>query len=309
LDGEQPGILYEREKIIDYVPIGFGQAISVTPMQMISAENAVINGGILYEPMFVKSHVDNSGEILKVNSPIQKRSVITEQTSAIMRGILTESGAHTAGLTEYKDLKIGGKTGTAQKIVNGAYSNTQSVASFYGFAPYDDPQLSILVVVDEPNGNLTTGSMVAAPVAGKIFAEALEYINVKANAPVASSGAFLVPDVRGKRRAEAELILGSLGADFAFSGDEDGVVTAQSVVKEEYETGSTIVLQISAADADSVNVPDMKGMTVQQANNVLSALGLQLNIKGGGIAVSQSIEPNTGIAKGTKVTVEFKYIE
>jgi stage V sporulation protein D (sporulation-specific penicillin-binding protein) len=278
---------------------------------MLMAENAVINGGTLYQPLLVKSEIDTAtGDIVKENRPTSVRNVISAQVSKTMVSMLTESGDRTVGLNDYKEFKIGGKTGTAQKIIDGRYVPGKNVANFYGFAPYDNPVVSVLIIVDEPSGGLTTGSVVAGPVAGKIISQSLGRLRAgdKAVGSQAKS-AFIVPDMRGQTIDEATAIMQSFGADYVFSGDHDGIVTGQSIMREEYVPGTKIILFVTSMDTDMVLMPDLKGMTVQQANNVLSSLGISLRASGGGIAVSQSVEKDTFVKKSSEIEVVFKYIE
>ncbi|MCL1913924.1 MAG: penicillin-binding transpeptidase domain-containing protein [Eubacteriaceae bacterium] len=312
LDGEENGLLTDRSgsAVVNYATLGFGQGLSVTPLQLLMAENAAINGGVLYEPMLVKSEINTAtGDIIVEHSPKVVRNVISEAVSSIMVSMLRESGERTMGLNDYKDLKIGGKTGTAQKIVDGAYAQGKNVANFYGFAPYDDPKLSVLVIVDEPTGDQSTGSMVAAPVAAKILSQAIGYVDSRQSGDYSSRPAFIVPDMRGKTKSEAVATLESLGATYELTGDHDGIVTDQSILREEYIPGRKIVIDVTSSDTNTVLMPDLKGMSVQQANSILSSLGLVLNASGGGIAVSQSVEKDTFVTKNSVISVTFKYIQ
>jgi stage V sporulation protein D (sporulation-specific penicillin-binding protein) len=311
LDGEEVGIINESsslQNMVNFVTIGFGQGIAVTPIQMMSALNSAINGGHLYKPTLVKSVIDGVSQTVKIkNDATEIRQTISEGTSRIMRDILAESGAHTVGLADYLNLEIGGKTGTAQKFINGTYAQGKNVTSFYGFAPYYDPKLSVLVVVDEATGNNQSGSTVAAPVGGEIFKKTLKYITGKQ--PDEQNIFTIIPNVIGKTKEEAARILEINSINYRFNGDEQGVVSIQSDVATQYEEGTVIELTVQSVDGTKVSVPDLAGMSVQQVNNVLKAHGLELNVEGGGIAYEQSVPKNTEVDKGTKVTVKFRYIE
>ncbi|MCL1803122.1 MAG: penicillin-binding transpeptidase domain-containing protein [Eubacteriaceae bacterium] len=316
LDGEEVGILYERTKPVDFVTLGFGQGIAVTPIQMIMAANAVINGGKLYEPILVDTIV-NSGtkQAVEKNKPTVAKQVISASTSEQMREILYQAASNSSGMAPYnkeKGLKIGGKTGTAQKVINGAYSHSAVVANFYGFAPYDDPKYSVLVLVDEPTGSYTMGSTAAAPIAGQILESILAAQGGNGETKPAAAVSALVPDLRGKPTEQAVAILDAMDIPYEFSGgaaDAYSIVMSQTNINEPYSEGMVIYMSVSDSVGNSVGLPSLRGMTVSQANAVLTSIGLQLKAEGGGIAVSQSDPAGTVLEKGSVVTVVFNYVE
>jgi len=163
---------------VDLATQSFGQAISVTPMQMISAIAAAINGGMLMHPHLVKAYIGSEGERREIEaSPIGR--AISEETSATIRqmlGAVVDPGWYHPGKPQ--DYSAGGKSGTANvPIPNGSYNDNQ-VASFVGFAPLDDPEILVLVKLDE-NADLLTGTAAAGPVFAKLADEVLHYLNVQ----------------------------------------------------------------------------------------------------------------------------------
>ena len=313
LENEEKGLLSQSsfDNSVNFATLSFGQGIGVTPIQMIYALNTTINGGHLYSPLIVKSIVNTeTGEVISENSPLEVRQVISEGTSEKMRGILKECAANISGLSGYKDLKLGGKSGTAQKFVNGSYAKNKNVASFYAFAPYDNPQISVMVIVDEPTGSATSGGRIAAPAAAEIIRQAQKYLN---SDPISSTGkknnAFIVPDLRGRTLEEAETALEGLNISYLTEGDENGIVVAQSNINAEYKDGMQVKIRISSYEQDTVIMPDLKGLSIQQAINLLESLGLEYESEGGGFVAEQSIAKDTRVKKGTKTKLVLKYIE
>jgi cell division protein FtsI (penicillin-binding protein 3) len=180
--GETPGSLphYSSWSKIDTAAIAFGHGISVSAVQMITAISAIANGGNLMKPYLVRAIVDQNGNFINAFKPQKVRSVISARTATIVKNILktviTEGGTGVnAALDGYTAC---GKTGTARKLdENGEYSKTRHTASFIGFAPADDPQIAILVIIDEPQGKYY-GGIVAAPVFKQIAQQTLNYLNV-----------------------------------------------------------------------------------------------------------------------------------
>ena len=171
--GEAKGILFSESSYgpVEHATTSFGQGISVTPIQQVQAVSAAINGGNLYQPTIVKSIYNNASKspIFK-QEPVLKRQVISEETSAKIRTALESVVANGSGRNAYRDgLRIGGKTGTAQKVENGRYLDGNYIVSFIGFAPANDPEIVVYVAIDNPKSNLQFGGVIAAPVVGNII--------------------------------------------------------------------------------------------------------------------------------------------
>lgn len=183
LQGEAKGILFKPENMgpLEQATTSFGQGVSVTPIQQIAAVSAAINGGYLYTPYIAKEWVDpDNGEVVSQNAPQLKRQVISEKTSKEIRYALESVVAQGTGRNAFVDgWRIGGKTGTAQKVENGHYLENNYILSFMGFAPADDPQIVVYVAIDNPKGTVQFGGTVAAPIAGKIISDSLQAMGVK----------------------------------------------------------------------------------------------------------------------------------
>ncbi|MBQ2764309.1 MAG: stage V sporulation protein D [Firmicutes bacterium] len=184
LPGESGGSLrsYQKPEDVNAVDIAnmyIGQGYGVTPIQLITAVSAAVNGGILYEPHLVSAVLDEKGQVAQEIEPKKIRRVISEETSRRVCAILESVVANGTGKNAYiEGFRVGGKTGTAQKFVDGAYSKSKYVASFIGIAPMDDPQVVCLVVIDEPGSYPVYGGTIAAPVCRGILEDTLLYLGV-----------------------------------------------------------------------------------------------------------------------------------
>lgn len=171
--GEAKGILFAEENFgpVEHATTSFGQGISVTPIQQITAVAAAVNGGKLFTPYVVsKVYNPETGEVVLENKPQLKKQVISEETSAQVRNALESVVANGSGRQAYRDgFRIGGKTGTAQKVEDGRYKQGDYIVSFIGFAPADDPEIVVYVAVDNPKSSTVFGSTIAAPIVGQII--------------------------------------------------------------------------------------------------------------------------------------------
>ena len=172
--GEARGILFSEKNFgpVEQATTAFGQGISVTPIQQVQAVAAAINGGNLYRPYIVKEITDDKGKVLQSFSPDMQRRVISEETSEQVRKALESVVANGSGGKAFVDgLRVGGKTGTAQKVVDGHYKDGDYIVSFIGFAPADDPELLVYVAIDSPKNSVQFGGVIAAPIVGRIMEE------------------------------------------------------------------------------------------------------------------------------------------
>jgi stage V sporulation protein D (sporulation-specific penicillin-binding protein) len=184
MQGEQSGIIFKPEQRgpVETATTAFGQGVAVTPIQQVAAVAAAVNGGYLYQPYIAKEwHDPVSDLVLGRNVPQLKRQVISAETSQLVREALESVVAKGTGRNAYVDgYRVGGKTGTAQKVApGGGYLENNHIVSFIGFAPADDPQLIVYVGVDNPKGTVQFGGVVAAPIVGKIIEDSLRYLGVE----------------------------------------------------------------------------------------------------------------------------------
>ena len=246
---ESSGILMKQSSVknVDLARIGFGQAVAVTPIQIITAFCAAINGGELLQPYLVKSATDSQGNVVLENNKIVKTRVISQNTSNLINNLL-ENVATKRGKTAFVDgYRIGGKTGTAQKYENGVIARGKYVSSFFGTYPADNPEYAMLLLVNEPSAGVYYGSVVAAPYAKEIFSGIFQAKNIKSQDEQQKQKEYVeMPNLVGLSLVEACEKLVTMGLNYELDG-EGGMVVAQfpptGTVLEKYST-----VQISVAN-------------------------------------------------------------
>ncbi|EFV01671.1 penicillin-binding protein, transpeptidase domain protein [Pseudoramibacter alactolyticus ATCC 23263] len=315
LTGEESGIMtrvfQEDQKInlLDYSNLSFGQGLMTTPIQLISALNCVINNGRYRQPTVVSTK--NNG-IRSNRSQGSSKQIISRATSKEMRKIMEKVVTGNPELaTIAGNYSIGGKTGTAQKVENGTYSHTKYVTSFFGFTPVNNPRYATIVVVDEAQSG-AFGAQAAAPAGIKILQQTTDYMDPsgKGKSQLQKS-AVRVPDLEGQELAFAKQILDEKGIKYRVDDESKGsIVTAQSLkAKSTYDGKTVLVLETGTSQSDQSNqvtVPDLSGMNVQEANEVLTGLKLKLKIKGSGFAKTQNPKAGTQVNRQTEITVTFE---
>jgi stage V sporulation protein D (sporulation-specific penicillin-binding protein) len=256
LNGESTGILFKPSQVgpVELATTAFGQGVSVTPIQQIAAVSAAINGGKLYKPHVAKAWVNpDTGETVSEMKPELVRQVISEETSKKVREALESVVAKGTGRPAFIDgYRVGGKTGTAQKVINGRYSPTEHIVSFIGFAPADDPQIVVYTAVDNPKG-IQFGGVVAAPIVQNILEDSLHYLKVPERAnqlpktyKYGELPIVTVPDLTG---ATVQDIYEDLNMNFnlARSGSGNTVINQAPKPGTRVEQGSTIRIYMAPA--------------------------------------------------------------
>ena len=316
--------LYVKESdmgIVELSSSAFGQTTKVTPIEMVTAAAAVVNGGKLVTPYVVDKIIDGEGNVVKSAQTVVKRQVISEETSATMRQILedvvTANGGGNAYMSGYR---IGGKSGTSEKIDDynsGKTPELRYVATFCAIVPIDDPEYVMLVVCDEPTSGYIYGSAIAAPVVSAVFKEGLEYMGIypQYTADELAQQDVTVPWVGGYNsiRAEAQLTAAGLKAEYIGSTDGTEVTGQVPSAGTVMPSGSTVMLymgDIPLSDYRMSTVPNVIGMTVEEANKALSNAGLNISISGAATgseakAVSQSVNSGLSVYRGTVIEVNF----
>lgn len=229
LPGEAGSIMYKEKDVgpVELATISFGQSISVTPIQLITAVCSIVNDGNRMEPRLVKAYTDNKGNITKEVDPVQVKQVISKETSAqmreIMESVVTDGGGKIAYLPGYR---LGGKTGTAQKVINGSYAQGHYVCSFIGMAPADDPEIVVLAIVDEPTGVMQFGSTTAGPIIKEVMSNTLKYLGVEPEYTEEEKSENIknkvsVPDVRGLTIEDATKVLEEAKLEANIDNDVD----------------------------------------------------------------------------------------
>ena len=320
--GEVKGLFvdedYFNSQVVSLASYSFGQTFNVTPIELIRAQAACINGGYLYEPYIVDQVLDEDGNVLSQHDTTPVRQVISEETSAIVREALeyvVSSGSGKNG--RVAGYRIGGKTGTADKT--GTRKTTREVVvSFMCFAPADDPQYIMLLTMDTPSRNTGTavyGGTMVAPTASQIMGEILPALGIEPDysAEELSGADAAVPYVVGKTAEEAKAALKSAGFTYRTVGSGETVTDQTPAGGAIVPNNASVVLYLGAEKSDTPStVPDVTGKTPTEANKALTNAGLIMKVAGatsasGGsvTAISQSAEAGSQLPAGSVVTVRF----
>ncbi len=245
ISGEASGlILPEKQvKVVDLARMGFGQAIAVTPIELLVASAAVVNGGKLVTP-YILDRVEYGGKTVKRNYPNVQNNVITASTSQAMREVLekvvTEGSGRHAGVNGYR---VGGKTGTAQKYANGIIAQGKYLSTFLGFAPADDPQYITLMTVDEPQGGVYYGSLVAAPYVGEIFRNIFNYKGI-APQSLEPIEYFIMPSIIGMNEMQARNALYNKNLYYEITGQGGKVVNQIPIAGSLVSKGNVVLFEL-----------------------------------------------------------------
>ena len=230
LNGEAKGILFSLNKVgpVELATTAFGQGISVTAIQQITAVSAAINGGTLYKPYVVKRIVEpNTKEIIQENKPEIVRKVINNETSQTVRSTLETVVAYGTGRNAYiEGYRVGGKTGTAQKVKNGIYLTGNYIVSFIGFIPADNPQAVVYVAIDNPKGITQYGGTVSAPIAKSIMIDVINALNIPKSEYTLDKEEFwydikytTIPNVLNQELTTAKKQLKNLNINYSGNGN------------------------------------------------------------------------------------------
>ncbi len=323
LPGEGNGVWWSEDVFFDNYNLSqlasasFGQTFNITPLQMIAAYSATVNGGYLMQPYVVSTITDPTGNVVYEMEPTVVRQVISRETSATVREILESVVSEgTGGNAQVAGYRIGGKTGTSEKVAQDAAGGAKEyMVSFCGFAPADDPEVAVLLILDTPSdetGIYISGGNMAAPTVSGIFSELLPYLGYEPEYTEEEAARLdvRVPNVTGMSLEEARSTLDKLNLDYEFRG-VGGTVTAQlPAANHEVAAGSTILLYADQEiDPELTEVPDLYGLSVEDAVLRLSWYDLFLDTTGASpaneeVAVSrQSLEEGRLVERGTIIEV------
>ena len=318
LPAEAEGIFANEDSfnsnVVSLAAYSFGQTFNVTPLELIRAQAATINGGYLYTPYLVEQVLDDEGNILSQHETTAVRQVISEETSAkvweCLEWVVSDGGGRNGQVTGYR---IGGKTGTADKT-----GTKDVVVSFMCFAPADDPQYIMLLTMDTPSrttGTAVFGGTMVAPVASQIMSEILPLLGVEPDytAEELVGADTTVPNVVGQTREAAEDRLADLGFTFRTVGDGDTVTDQTPAGGAIVPGNASIILYLGQEKPDTpCTVPNVVGKSASEANKAITNAGLIMKVTGtttassGNVyAITQSLPAGTEVAAGTVVTVQF----
>ena len=312
LYGEASGILISESRVkdVDLARIGFGQSVAVTPVQMIAAACAVVNGGRLMKPHLVEAIVSPEGDVIEAFAPQVVSTPISPKTSETMRsllgGVVSEGGGKNAKVDGWN---VGGKTGTAQIYKDGRIEKNLHIGSFVGFAPVEDPQVAVLVIVNEAQVRPDYGGTTAAPFASQILSEILPILGVK-KTDDSVRARVTMPDVVGMNVSDARAILSQQGIESVLDAEGQSVTgqlppsgtrVAEGFCAMLYTTGKT-----APTAQDYTKIPDVLNMSMRSASRTLREAGLVMQAQGEGLAARQSPAAGHYVPSGETVTVTFE---
>ena len=318
LPAERVGVYYdETMSNISLASCSFGQSNTVTPLQMLTAAVAGVNGGYLLTPRVVDRVIDQDGNTVQEFGTEVKREVISEETSAIMRDgleqVVSANGGTNASVAGYR---IGGKSGTAQILTNTVEEGEEEmyVFSYFVFAPADDPQVAALVLIDSPTqGDTSYANTVVGPLASTVMSDILPYLDIGTtytDEELANQEVSVPTGLVGADLATAEAKLRSQGLEAYIIGDGENVIDVYPEESSRVPNESTIVLYTEGSEISTVTMPNVVGMTPTQASQTLGSYGLNVRISGGAAnntkarVVSQEYEAGTTLTRGTVVEIE-----
>lgn len=321
LPGEAYGLVMNPSVAgpVELANMGFGQGVAVTPIQLAAAASAIANEGMLMEPKIALALKDQEGNTIHEFEPKLRRQVISPQTARTEMQILETVVSEGTGSNAYvPGFRVAGKTGTAQKVVDGRYVQGKYVASFLGIAPADDPRVVVLVVIDEPDPANYYGGQIAAPVVGNILSDTLRYLKVQPRYTEEEAERLIqekveVPDVGGIPLKEAIKTLNSSNLQYqvvgsVIEGDDNRVVDQTPKPDIMVSEKSIVLLYLESYKGQNQEaiVPNVIGKTVNGATGLLRAEGLKVQISGTGIAVDQEPLPGEVVNIETIVKVIFE---
>ena len=312
LPGEASGIVKKTENITesDLATISFGQTNTVTAIQYMQAFNALANGGSLIQPHIMKevSHYnsDDTKVIDETYEPVIFKDVLSDKSTATLRDYLertvNEGGSNKSYIEGYH---IGGKTGTAQKVnsVTGGYESGKYISSMAAMAPVDSPEITAFVSIDEPSNGAYYAGVVTAPLMKILLTDIFNYMDSEFsedyNAVVRE---VLIPEIRGKSIEEAKKILKDVNLEYNIEGSGETVTNTQPYPGYTVKEGSKITIYTGyAVDNNKVSMPDLTGLSVTSAKDVLDDLGIKYSLEGDGFVIDQSIPAGEVITTGSNV--------
>ena len=287
----------------------FGQNFNVTPLSLINAQAACVNGGYLRTPYIVSEVLDQSGNVKYRHDTTPLRQVISEDTSKTVREIMEYEVEHGTGKNgKVAGYRIGGKTGTSEKVAQDAAGGAKEyIVSFIGFAPADDPQIVILVLLDTPSnstGIYISGGQMAAPVVGKMMADILPYLGVEPSYSETEKTHMdkTVPNVTGLSVEQAKAALAEVGLQVRIYGDGSTITAQLPGSGAVVANGSTILLYAGKEpSADKETMPDLSNLSYQTARDRMAALGLYIKTSSSITDTAAQVISGQSVAAGTQI--------
>jgi len=313
LPGETSGIIVPKERAmpIDLACMSYGQTLQLSPVQLISAISAIANGGYTVVPHIVKEVTGTDGQVLETKATGTVHRVISQKTSDELRTALEKVISIGTGKQAYvPGYRLAGKTGTATKVVDGVTAQGKYLAWFIGFAPANDPELALLIMIDEPKGAYY-GGQIAAPVFSGIMRDVLRYLEVppQEEPKEPELDYVAVPNLVGKDVAAALVELRNLGLVGTEEGPGQRIQRQFPVAGVKVPKETNIILytdEEAVGESDKVSVPSLLGLGLTQARLKLTEAGLSLSAQGSGFCVSQEPVAGSLVAPGTMIKAVFR---
>ncbi|WP_461204319.1 stage V sporulation protein D [Clostridium sp. DL1XJH146] len=322
LPGEAAGIIKSAEDVTetDLATISFGQTNTLTPIQYVTIMNAIANGGTYYTPHVMKdiTHYDDEGELIideqyeDENIRVIEDKEVMDRLRGYLEKVVSEGGGKKAYVESYH---IGGKTGTAQKVVDSVYAEKKYIASFGGMAPIlpgETPKITVFISIDEPDPSNYYAGQIAAPVAKEVFVNAFNYLDI-ANEEYGEKALLedvVVPEVRGFKKAEAISSIEESNLSYKISGEGDYIVNMMPKPGYTLKETSEIILYTGngSVETEDVVMPNLIGLNTEKAEDILNKLGVEVTFLGEGLVSEQSISPGQSVLKGQKVVLQLENI-
>ncbi len=315
-EAANPSNFWNLENVgpIELATMSFGQRFTITPIQLVAAISSIANDGVLMQPRIVKQIENSDTHAITTIEPVAVRQVVSKETANKVVNML-ESVVNdgTGGYGKVSGYSIAGKTGTSEP--NPAHPEDGYVASYVAIAPSQDPEVVILVALYNPKGSSHQGGQIAGPVVSQILTEVLPYLNIPSdyvdsgtNSNTNLKTTFL-PDVRNKNIAQAKSDLEKLGFTCNISTSDTTKIVSDQVPKPGAELIQGACINLYSSDSDariSQEVPNLKGKSVSQANNMLKARNLNIHVSGSGTILSQDPMAGTLVEEGTVINVTLK---
>ena len=317
IPGEAISQYYREEQygIVELSSASFGQTNSLTPIQVCCGISAIANGGTLLQPYLVSEIKDANGNTIKKTAKTEVRRVISEETSQKVRNMMKSVVDEGTGKNGYvAGYRVGGKTGTSTKLGESKEGErTKYIVSFAAIAPADDPQVAMLIIMDEPNEDLGGGAL-CAPIAAEVVEQAMPVLNVepKYDEKEMKNLSIATPNVIGKSVDSAKKTLKAKELKYKIVGKGDKILNQSPSSSTNIPAKGVVVLYTEQSEKQKTKVPDFTGLTVSEANRAAADSNLNIEINGNNLSAStvvayrQSVDKGSEVDIGSVITVTFK---
>ncbi len=317
LPGEAISTYHKQENMgpVELSSSSFGQTFNLTPMQLITAVSACLNGGYLVTPHLVEKMLDENGKVVSTTDTGYKRQVVSESTSKTVRKLVEYAGMNGTKNAMVAGYRVGAKSGTSQKVskIQATGDTFLYVGSCVSLAPIDDPEIAILTMLDEPKGHTYYGGVMAGPVNGKIMADILPYLGYEPSYTDSElkNLATTVPETVGDDLDSAKTKIGVANLQYQVQGNGKKVLKQLPTAGSKVLSGGVVILYTDDSEDKTVEVPDLLGLTANEVNKKAASSGINVEFSGnttsGGLkSYKQSVPAGEKVSAGTIVTVYFR---